>query len=370
MSDRINFTDIYFDEEIVNAVESVIRSTRYVKGPVLESFESEFAEFCGTEQAVGVSSGTAALLLAMKACEIGPGDQVVVPSHTYFASVSPVFELGAEPLFVNVDPETYTLDTHELQRTVKNAENPRAVVPVHLYGHPANMSKVLEVAEKYDLAVIEDCSQAHGATYDGQTVGSFGDVGCFSFYPSKNMTVGGDGGMLVTDNEVIERTARQLRNHGRDEDGEHVRLGLNYRLDETNAAIGRKQLQHVDRWCQHRRKWSHRYTKHLQDVDEVQPPCEVGPIEHVYHLYVVRVPERDALRRYLDENGVDTGIHYKKPLHEQPAIVERISSPDGLELTEELCDEILSLPMHPRLEADEVDEVCRLIAQFYEEDRR
>jgi dTDP-4-amino-4,6-dideoxygalactose transaminase len=366
MSDRIEFTDIYVDDEIVAAVEDVVRSTRYVKGPVLESFESAFADLVGTEHAVGVSSGTAALLLAMDAADIGAGDQVIVPAHSYFATVSPVLKLGAEPIFVNVTPDSFCLDVDELAAAAEAADNPQAVVPVHLYGHPAPMDAVADVAAEHDLTIIEDCAQAHGATLDGRSVGSFGDAGCFSFYPSKNMTVGGDGGMITTDDGDIARAARELRNHGRNEAGEHVRLGLNYRLDEVNAAVGREQLDYVVEWGDQRRRWAHRYTDQLQSVDAVTPPSEVGPVEHVYHLYVVRVPERNALRAHLDDNGVDTGIHYEKPLHRQPAVEARVEEVDGLERTERLCDEIVSLPMHPRMDAAEVDEVCRLVRAFYE----
>lgn len=370
MDDRINFTDIYVDENTVDAIESVVRSTRYVKGPILETFEDEFAELCGTKHAVGVSSGTVALLLAMESRGIGAGDQVILPAHSYFASASPVLELGAEPIFVNVESDSYTIDPAELKTAAETAENPQAVVPVHLYGHPANMDDVVSVAEEYDLAIIEDCAQAHGATFEGQRVGSFGDAGCFSFYPSKNMTVGGDGGMIVTDDDDIASTVRELRNHGRNDDGEHVRLGLNYRLDEVNAAFGREQLKHVVNWGAQRRKFAHRYTERLETIEDVQPPSEVGLVEHVYHLYVIRVPDRSSLRTYLDENGVDTGIHYEKALHEQPAIAQRIDPPDGLDRTEDICENILSLPMHPRMEPDEVDEVCRLIQEYYREDER
>jgi len=221
MVEEVPFTDIYIDEDIVDRVESVLRSKRYVKGPILEAFEDQFAEFCGVEHAVGVSSGTAALLLAMKGVGIGPGDDVIVPSHTYFASVSPVIELGARPQFVEVDPDTYTMDVEALRQAATDADNPVAVVPVHLYGRPAEMNTIREIAADHDLTVIEDAAQAHAADYNGQRVGGIGNVGCFSFYPSKNMTVGGDGGMLVTDDQEIARAARELRNHGRDADG-HV----------------------------------------------------------------------------------------------------------------------------------------------------
>jgi dTDP-4-amino-4,6-dideoxygalactose transaminase len=369
MVEEVAFTDIYVDEPIVDRVESVLRSTRYVKGPLLEEFEDRFADLCETEHAVGVSSGTAALLLAMKALDVGPGDEVFVPAHTYFASASPVLELGATPRFVEVNPATYTLDVDDFERAVEAAENPVAVVPVHLYGRPAAMEPILEIARIHDLAVVEDAAQAHAAEYRGRPVGGLGDVGCFSFYPSKNMTVGGDGGMLVTDDAEIARAARELRNHGRDEDGTHVRVGLNHRLDEINAAVGLEQVEHVERWGAERNAAAQRYAELLGDVEQITVPAEPEAGTHVYHLYVIRTPDRDALQSYLERQEIQTGIHYPTPVHRQPAVVDEIGVQSGLERTERLCEEILSLPMHPRITDAEIEYVCETIREFYEGDR-
>jgi len=365
MGESVAFTDIYVDESIVDRVTDVLRSERYVKGPMVEQFESEFADYCGTDHAVGVASGTDAIYLALKAAGIGPGDDVLVPAHTFFASVSPVLELGATPVFVDIDPVTYTMGALNLEEKVAEADDPAAVLPVHIYGHPAEMHAIENVAREHDLALIEDCCQAHGATYQGDRVGSFGDAGCFSFYPSKNMTVAGDGGMLVTDDDALAAEARALRNHGRDDDGTHVRLGLNHRLSELHAAVGYEQLAHVGDWNRARRDASDRYTDRLADVSELTVPDERSDVEHVYHLYVVQAPDRDELRASLEAAGIETGGHYEAPAHQHPAVRRQLDSIPEVTRTEDLTDRILSLPMHPRLTDAEIDRVCAAIERHY-----
>lgn len=368
-TDTVPFTDIYVDEAIVERVSEVLRSTRYVKGDRLEAFEEGFAELCGTDHAVGVSSGTDALLLALKASDVGPGDEVFVPAHTFFATASPVFEVGATPVLVDVEPDHYTLDPADLERKVERANDPAAVVPVHLYGQPAAMDRIRSVAERHDLTVVEDACQAHAAEYRGERAGGMGDVGCFSFYPSKNMTVAGDGGMLVTDDGETARRARMLRNHGRDEAGVHRVVGLNHRLDEVSAAVGLEQLEHVEEWGRKRRALADRYREFLSDVPEVTVPAERPDATHVYHLYVVRAEERDALREHLSERGIETGIHYPNPLHRQPAIRERVEAGEaranGLERAEAVTGRILSLPMSPRHGEEEVRYVTETVGDFY-----
>ncbi|QIO22809.1 DegT/DnrJ/EryC1/StrS aminotransferase family protein [Haloarcula sp. JP-L23] len=365
MTEQVPFTDVYVDRDIVDSVVETLESRRYVKGPRVEELEAQFAETCGVDHAVGVSSGTAALYLAMKSAGIGEGDEVLVPGHTFFATVSPVVELGADPVFVDVDPETYTMSGTDLARTAADAENPVAVVPVHLYGHPAEMQTVRSVADAHDLTVIEDACQAHGATYRGDPVGSLGDAACFSFYPSKNMTVAGDGGILVTDDEDLARTARELRNHGRDTDGNHVRLGLNHRLDEVSAAAGLEQLSHLADWNADRAAAADRYRDRLADVETVQLPVERDEATHVYHLFVVQVPDRDGLRAHLDDEGIQTGIHYDPPVHLTPAMQDVLSTHPSLPETERLCTRIVSLPMHPRITDEEIDRVCEAIRGYY-----
>lgn len=365
-ADGVSFTDIYVDDEIVDRVETVLRGKRYVKGPVVEEFESAFADTCDTEHAVAVGSGTDAIYLALKASGIGPGDQVFVPAHTFFATVSPVLALGAEPVFVDIDLTTYTMGPLDLEAKAAAAENPAAVIPVHIYGHPAEMHAIPNVAAQHDMVVIEDACQAHGATYRDEPTGSLGDAGCFSFYPSKNVTVAGDGGMLVTDDDELASEARMLRNHGRDDEGVHRRLGLNHRLSEVAAAVGLEQLSHLDEWNQNRRAAARRYTDRLHEVSAVKTPNARRDVDHAYHLYVIHVPDRDDLQDYLEARGIETGIHYEPPVHRTPAVSRRLDEEPTLSRTEWLAERILSLPMHPRITDAEIDAVCDAIEEYYE----
>jgi dTDP-4-amino-4,6-dideoxygalactose transaminase len=365
MVDSVDFTDIYVNDTIIERVGEVLRGKRYVKGPELERFEDQFARACGVEHAVGVSNGTAAILLALKSLDIGRGDEIFLPGHTFFATVSPVFALGATPRFVDIDRRTYTMDPEALEAEVARAESPKAILPVHIYGHPADMTVINSIASSYDLHVIEDACQAHLATWEGTSVGALGNIGCFSFYPSKNMTVAGDGGMLVTNDLEVAKSAKQLRNHGRTAGGIHRELGLNYRLDEISAAVGQEQLERLPEWNVGRRNAASEYSQRLQELDEVTTPSEADGAEHVYHLYVVQVTDRDGLIAHLDKHGVETGIHYETPAHRHPAVRHRIEVPT-LPITESLCDRIVSLPMHPRLTTEEISYVCKTIEDYYE----
>ena len=248
MPEPVPFTDIRMDEATVDRVAEVLHSGRYVKGAVVERFEDRFAAACGVDHAVAVDSGTAAILLALKGAGIGEGDEVFVPGHTFFATVSPVLSVGATPVFVDVDPETYGIDVESLADALERASDPAAIVPVHLYGCMADVRRIRELAAEHDVEVIEDACQAHFATRDGLTAGTAGTAGAFSFYPTKNMTVAGDGGMLVTDDRDVAQRARRHRNHGRQADGRHQVLGLNHRLSEVHGAVGLEQLEHIDDW--------------------------------------------------------------------------------------------------------------------------
>jgi dTDP-4-amino-4,6-dideoxygalactose transaminase len=364
MVDRVPFTDIYMNDEMERSVEDVLEGGRFVKGPEVERFEAEFADQCGVEHAVGVNSGTSAILLGLKSIGIGAGDDVFVPAHTYFASVSPILSLGANPIFVDVDRETYTINTDELDRKVSESTDAEAVIPVHIYGQMAEMERITEIADENDLHIVSDSCQAHFADRDGDKAGSIADVGAFSFYPSKNMTVAGDGGMLVTDDAAVAERARAFRNHGRDDEGTHRYLGLNHRLSEVLAAVGREQLKHVEEWNDGRRRAARIYDEQLADIEEVVVPTEGGSNRHVYHLYVVQVPDREDLRDYLEKNGVDTGVHYPTPAHKHPAIVDRVGE-TTVEFAEQLSERIVSLPMHPRISEAEIDYVCELIEGYY-----
>lgn len=360
----MELTDIYVDNAIVRKVGDVLRSTRYVKGEELRRFEQEFADMCDSEYAVGVSSGTAALLVALQVIDVGKEDEVFVPAHTFFATVSPILHLEAEPIFVNIDSDTYTMDPIDLEQQIRNSSNPTAIIPVHIFGQMADMNAIRDIADDHNLTVIEDACQAHFAERDGNIAGCTGEIGCFSFYPSKNMTVGGDGGMLITDEPDTAELARALRNHGRDENGIHRHLGLNFRLDEMKAAVGRIQLQHINKWNDQRRKVAHRYNEKLSGIPEVQTPIEQNGSDHVYHLYVIQVPDRSELRCHLDSQGIQTGIHYETPAHKHPAVKQRIGE-RTINYAEKFCDKIVSLPIHPRITDPEIRRVCSAIEEHY-----
>lgn len=366
MVDEVPFTDIYVDEEIVDRVSDVLRGKRWVKGPEVRTLEREFAAVTGTEHAIGVSSGTSAIFVALDALGIEEGDEVFVPGHTFFATVSPVLALGATPVFVDIDPDMYTMNPADLQAKVSSSEQPTAILPVHIYGQVTEMDPILEIANKRDLAVVEDACQAHHAQRKGDRAGTFGDIGCFSFYPSKNMAVGGDGGMIVTDDDTLAQTARVLRNHGRDDNGDHIEVGLNHRLDEMKGAIGQEQLKRLPEWSERRAAAAARYTERLEDVPEVTTPTVPAENRHVYHLYVIQVPDRDSLRETLLERNIEVGIHYETPAHRHEAVIERVGT-EELPVTETLVDRILSLPMHPRITDEEIQYVCDAIAEHYGE---
>lgn len=354
---NISLSKMYVDDRIKQAVIEVLNSGQYIKGRKLSDFEHEFADFCNTKCAVGVSSGTSAILLSLMALGIGTGDEVIVPAHTFIATATPAIFLGGRPVYADIDPETYTIDPADIRNKI--SPRTKAIIPVHLYGHPCDMDSINKLAKKHGLFVIEDACQAHGATYKGHKAGSLSDVACFSFYPSKNMTVLGDGGMVTTNNEELAKKIRMLADHGRTEKYIHELLGLNFRMSEIHAAIGREQLRHVTAWNDRRREIAARYDDLLRDL-EVVTPVEKEWARHVYHMYVIRVKQRDKLASYLQEKGIQTGIHYPVPLHRQPCVRSDIHLP----VTEKYVDEILSLPMHPQLTNDEVQYVASNIREF------
>lgn len=353
---KIDFSKMYVDDDIRSSVIEVLNSGRYVKGEKLRSFEKEFAKFCGTKHSIGVSSGTSAILLALMALGIKKGDEVIVPAHTFVATASPILFLGGTPVFADIDENTYTIDPSDIERKI--TKSTKAIIPVHLYGHPCDMDPINEIAQEKDLAVIEDACQAHGAAYKGKKAGSIGDIGCFSFFPSKNMTVLGEGGIVSTNNDELAKKISMLRDHGRKDKYLHEILGLNLRMDEIHAAIGRESLKHISEWNKKRREVAAQYNRSLDGLDLVIP-TEKSWAEHVYHLYVIRVKERDKLAAYLNEKGVSTGVHYPVPLHKQPCMLADVHLP----VTERCVEEILSLPMHPQLSREEVEYVCNNIGE-------
>jgi len=354
----IQLIKMFTSEEVVEAVARVVRSGRYISGPENKGFEEEFARFCSTEHAVAVSSGTAALHLTFRALGLKPGDEVIVPSHTFIATAEPIMDIGATPVFVDIDPATFTIDPAAIEAVI--TDSTVGIVPVHLYGHTADMDPILAIAKEHGLWVLEDACQAHGAEYKGRRAGSMGNAGVFSFYPSKNMTVGGDGGMMVTSDEELAGRVSQLRDHGRipGEKYLHSMIGYNYRMSEMHAAVGRVQLSHLDEWLDSRRRIAARFDEGLKGPGL---PTAADWTKHVYHLYVIRTPDRDALGDHLRENGVANLIHYPVPVHKQPAF----DFPVSLPITEGIADEILSIPMHPFLEEDEIDKIIEGVNSFF-----
>ena len=340
-------------EEMKRAVRRVLDSGRFVEGTETEKFEEKFAKYCGVDFGIGVSSGTSALYLSLLACGVKSGDEVIVPANTFVSVAFAISRLKARPIFVDVD-ETYNIDPELIAEKI--SERTRAIIPTHLYGQACDMKEIGEIASRYDLKIVEDACQAHGAAYGGGKVGSLGDVGCFSFYPSKNMTVAGDGGMVVTNREEIAERIRSLRNYGQTEKNVHTCMGYNSRLSEISAAIGIEQLKHLDEWNEKRKKNAKEYTSRLKGL--VETPVEKN--DHVYHLYVIRTRDRDGLRAYLSQKEIETGIHYPLPVYKQPFYNQDISCP----VAEGYSRQILSLPMYPQLGRDEIGKVTESIEKY------
>ena len=373
--------------EIDAAVARTLDSGWYILGREVEAFEREFAAYLGQgaggkEQGAGsreqgnsdslplapsplppacvaVNSGTDALQLALLACDIGPGDEVITVAHTAVATAAAISLTGATPVFVDVELDSYTMAPAALEAAI--TPRTKAIIPVHLYGHPAKLAEIMAIAKHHKLRVIEDCAQAHGACYHGQLVGTIGDLGCFSFYPTKNLGALGDGGAVVSRDPALIERVRLLREYGWTPQARYVSQtrGMNSRLDELQAAILRVKLRHLDEWNAARRTLAECYATYLPP--QLTKPKEAAGCFHVYHLYVVRTPQRDALRSALQADGVGTAIHYPVPIHQQPAYQDGSARWGHLQETEQLAQEILSLPMYPSLTVDAVQRVSEAI---------
>jgi dTDP-3-amino-3,4,6-trideoxy-alpha-D-glucose transaminase len=349
--------------DIDQALAGVLSSGRYILGEQTRAFETEFADYIGAAHAVGVGSGTDALHLALRACDVSPGDEVITVSHTAVATVAAIELCGATPVLVDVDPETLTLDPALLEGAI--TPRTRAVVPVHLYGHPVDMTPLLAVARCRGLRVIEDAAQAHGARYHGRRVGSLGDAGCFSFYPTKNLGAFGDGGAVVTDDATLAERVRLLREYGWAERYVSHVSGYNSRLDELQAAVLRVKLRWLDEDNAARASLAALYGEGLADRALTLPVVRQG-VEHAHHLYVVRSEARDALRAHLQRHGVGSLVHYPVPVHLQPAYRDRLPGRDALGVTERAAQQVLSLPMFPELAPSDAGRVVETIRDFEE----
>ncbi|MDR1192069.1 MAG: DegT/DnrJ/EryC1/StrS family aminotransferase [Verrucomicrobiales bacterium] len=360
---KIPLSRVYVDDSIKNRVLSVIDSQNFILGAECAAFEAELAAYAGVKHCVLSSSWTAATHLLLIALGVGEGDEIIVPAHTAFPSIEPIIHAGARPVFVDVD-DFYTADA----AAVRAAVTPRtvALMPVHLYGHPADLDQLAPLAEARGLVLLEDCAQAHGATWRGRRVGGLGHFGAFSFYPSKNLTVFGDGGCIVTNDGAVAEKLRMLRDHGRRKATKylHELAGYNLRFNEIQAAVGREQLKHLDQFNADRRRVAAWYRQRLGQLPGVQLPAVDDRAGHVYHMFVIQIERRDALAAWLKERGVATGIHYPIPNHRQPAVTELYRDLPALPRTEALVDRILSLPMFPAISEAEVDYVCAAIGEF------
>jgi len=350
--------------EMLATMEAVLASGDFILGPPVAEFERAFAAYLGVRHVVGVASGTDAIVLALRAFGVGPGDEAITAANGFVATAEAILHVGARPVFVDVDPTTYTLDPAQVAERV--TARTKAIVPVHLYGQPADMAPLRQVAAQYGLPVVEDAAQAHGATYDGLRVGSRGDAACFSFYPTKNLGAYGDAGAVATNHDHIAEAVRKLRAHGGVEKYQHDLIGYNSRLDTLQAAVLLAKLQHLDAWNDARHERAARYTERLNALPGVVTPRAAAGRTHVYHLYVIRVEwgDRDELRRHLQAHAVQTAVHYPTPLHLTPALAPLAYHHGDFPVAEQCSRQVLSLPMYPELGLDQLDYVAERVHEY------
>lgn len=348
-------------DEIDSAIHRVLDSGLYLQGSEVRSFEEEFSRYLDIAYATAVGNGTDAITIALKSCGIGPGDEVITVSHTAVATVAAIELTGAVPVLVDINPDTFTLDPELIEGSI--TRKTKAVLPVHLYGHPADMNRILRIANIHGLHVVEDCAQSHGALLNKRKTGSFGDIATFSFYPTKNLGAMGDGGMVVTRSPELAERVKLLHQYGWKERDHSIIPGMNSRMDEIQAAILRIRLKYLDQENSIRRSFAEIYSKNLTECEVILPE-ERADAYHVYHQYVIKTVKRDSLKNYLAEHDQKTQIHYPVPVHLQPAYLNRLQS-RRLSQTELICSQILSLPMHPFIEKTVIEEICDLIREYF-----
>jgi dTDP-4-amino-4,6-dideoxygalactose transaminase len=347
-------------DEINTAVLSVLDSTQFILGDEVLALEQEFAAYCSAEHGVALNTGTSALHLALLAAGIGAGDEVITVPFTFVATVSAIAYTGATPVFVDIDPVSYTMDVNQIEKAI--TAKTKAIMPVHLYGQPADMDPIMEIANRHGLKVIEDAAQAHRSEYKGRRVGSIGDIGCFSFYPGKNLGAYGEGGMAVTNNPEYAQKMRMLRDWGQDGRYNHVMKGYNYRMDGIQGAILRVKLRYLDQWTDARRTHAAQYDALLADSG-IKTPVAMPYGHHVYHVYVLRVSQREALQQKLNEQGIQTGIHYPIPVHLQKAFADLGHHKGDFPESELVAAEVLSLPMYPELSEAQIHVIATAVCE-------
>ena len=349
-------------KEIDRAVKRVLASGNFILGENVAKFEKEFARFCGTKYAVGVASGTEALELALRVLGIKEGDEVITAPNSAVATAMAILAVGAKPVFADIESETFNINPALIEKKI--TKRTKVILPVHLFGNPAKIDRILAVAKKHKLEVVEDACQAHGAKYRGKKVGTFGKLGCFSFYPTKNLSAFGDGGAVVTNDKELHESLLALRQYGWNEKRESLTFGINSRLDELQAAILRVKLRHLDSWNQKRRKLAKLYWSLLKNTP-LQLPQETETGYHVYYLFVVRTPQRNKLTRFLERKGINTLIHYPLPIHRQKYFRELGYKKGSCPVAEKIAKQILSLPIYPEMTRNEVKKVCQAVLEFF-----
>ena len=355
------------EADLQAAISAVLQAGQFILGPNVKALEAELAAYTGVGHAIGVANGSDAIHLTLQAAGVGPGDEVICPAFTFFATAGAVARAGATPIFADIDPSTYTLSPDDVAGRI--TPRTKALIPVHLYGHPADMATLMQLAADHGLTVIEDTAQAIGATIDGRRVASIGHLGTYSFFPSKNLGAYGDGGMVTTNDAALAEKVRLLRVHGASPRYYHRELGYNSRLDELQAAILRVKLKHLDHWNACRRLAAERYRQLFAAApglsDRVTLPVERIACRHVYHQYTIRAERRDALQAHLEQCGIGTAVYYPLPLHLQPVFQDLGYRPGALPATEQACAEVLSLPIYPELTAEQQEYVVARVEQFY-----
>ena len=349
-------------DEVNAAIQNVLDTCQFTLGSEVAAFENEFAAYCQAQHGIGVNTGTSALHLALLAAGIGSGDEVITVPFTFVATVAAIYYTGATPVFVDIDPRTFTIDVKAIEGAI--TDKTKAIMPVHLYGQPADMDPILDIAKRHGLVVIEDAAQAHGAEYKGKRVGSLGDMGCFSFYPGKNLGAYGEGGMVVTNNADYTRTIRMLRDWGAEQKYMHVLKGYNFRLEGIQGAVLRVKLHHLEAWTEARRSAAKNYNE-LLSGSGVPTPVAMPYARHVYHIYAIRTRQRSEWQQALQAKGIQTGIHYPIPVHLLQAYADLGYTRGDFPHSEQAADEVLSLPMFPELtqiQCREVSEAVMLLA--------
>ncbi len=341
--------------EIDAALAEVLANSSFILGPQVAALENDFAAYCGAAHAAGVNSGTSALHLALLAAGVEPGDEVITTPMTFVATAAAICYIGAKPVFVDLDPKSYCIDPKNIEAAITNRT--KVIMPVHLYGQPADMDPILEIAGRHGLSVIEDAAQAHGARYKGRRVGAIGKLGCFSFYPGKNLGAYGEGGIVITNDSEMVHTVKMLRDWGQEGKGNHVRLGYNYRLEGIQGAVVGVKLKHLEEWNRLRRAHAALYSELLADAACATPEV-MDYAEHVFHVYAVRVQQREEVMQGLQQNDIACGVHYPKPVHLQPAFAYLGYHAGDFPHAEKAASEVLSLPMFPELTSEQIETVC------------